>query len=176
MSTLTWKNNASLGRIKKKRSSKINRTICGWERSQMYVNHFKPQDTWVISSSYICLNNLTDSWSPCASKRWIVLGWTSSPLQNKKQYYFAICISRSRRSHEACNFIKKETLAQVFSCEFCEISKNTFSIEHFQMTASVVDIMFSFIRQNCLTYSFFVINRTSNNKSLLLKYYNFHCL
>ena len=24
---------------------------------------------------------------------------------------------------EACNFIKKETLAQVLSCEFCEISK-----------------------------------------------------
>ena len=30
---------------------------------------------------------------------------------------------------EACNFIKKETLAQVFSCEFCEISKNTFLTE-----------------------------------------------
>ena len=28
---------------------------------------------------------------------------------------------------DACNFIKKETLAQVLSCEFCEISKNTFS-------------------------------------------------
>ena len=28
---------------------------------------------------------------------------------------------------KACNFIKKETLEQVFSCEFCEISKNTFS-------------------------------------------------
>ena len=26
---------------------------------------------------------------------------------------------------EACNFIKKETLAQVFSCKFCEIFKNT---------------------------------------------------
>ena len=26
-----------------------------------------------------------------------------------------------------CNFIKKENLAQVFSSEFCEISKNTFS-------------------------------------------------
>ena len=26
----------------------------------------------------------------------------------------------------ACNFIKKEDLAQVFSCEFCRISKNTF--------------------------------------------------
>ena len=27
---------------------------------------------------------------------------------------------------ETCSFIKKEALAQVFSCEFCEISKNTF--------------------------------------------------
>ena len=27
----------------------------------------------------------------------------------------------------ACNFIKKETLAQVFSCKFCKICKNTFS-------------------------------------------------
>ena len=27
---------------------------------------------------------------------------------------------------KACNFIKKETLAQVFSCKFCEISKNSF--------------------------------------------------
>ena len=27
----------------------------------------------------------------------------------------------------ACNFIKKETLAQLFSCEFCEISKITSS-------------------------------------------------
>ena len=29
-------------------------------------------------------------------------------------------------SSEVCNFIKKETLAEEFSCEFCEISKNTF--------------------------------------------------
>ena len=27
---------------------------------------------------------------------------------------------------QACNFIKKESLVQVFSCEYCEISKNTF--------------------------------------------------
>ena len=31
---------------------------------------------------------------------------------------------------EACNFIKKETLAQVFSCEFSEISKSIFFTEH----------------------------------------------
>ena len=38
---------------------------------------------------------------------------------------------------QACNFIKKETLAQVLSCEFCEISKNTFFTEHLWATASV---------------------------------------
>ena len=28
---------------------------------------------------------------------------------------------------KTCNFIKKETLAQLFACEFCEISKSIFS-------------------------------------------------
>ena len=37
---------------------------------------------------------------------------------------------------QACNFIKKETLAQVLSCEICEMSKNTFSKEYLEMTAS----------------------------------------
>ena len=36
-----------------------------------------------------------------------------------------------------CNLIKKETLAQVFSCEFCEIFKNTFFTEHVWATASL---------------------------------------
>ena len=31
---------------------------------------------------------------------------------------------------EVCNFIKKGSLAQVFSCEFCKSFKNTFFIEH----------------------------------------------
>ena len=31
------------------------------------------------------------------------------------------------RDKQACNLIKKENLAQVFSSEFCETSKNTFS-------------------------------------------------
>ena len=30
---------------------------------------------------------------------------------------------------------KKKTLAQVFSCEFCEIFKNTFFIEHYRVGA-----------------------------------------
>ena len=40
-----------------------------------------------------------------------------------------------RSSH---NFIKKEILAQVFFCEFCEISKNAFFTEHLWATASVL--------------------------------------
>ena len=37
---------------------------------------------------------------------------------------------------QALGFIKKGSLAQVFSCEFCEILKKTFFIEHPLMTAS----------------------------------------
>ena len=42
-----------------------------------------------------------------------------------------VFIQISQNTHEsiwpeACNFIKKETLKQVFSCDFCEIFKNTF--------------------------------------------------
>ena len=36
----------------------------------------------------------------------------------------------------AYNFIKKENLAQAFSCEFCKVSKNTFSTCHTRNTAS----------------------------------------
>ena len=44
---------------------------------------------------------------------------------------------------QACNFIKKQALAQVFFCEFCEISKNIFSyrtppVAAFQWNSSLV--------------------------------------
>ena len=38
---------------------------------------------------------------------------------------------------EASNFIKKETLVQVFSREFCETAKNTFSFRTPPVTDSV---------------------------------------
>ena len=37
---------------------------------------------------------------------------------------------------QACYFIKKEALARVFSCEFCEIFKNMFFTERLWTTAS----------------------------------------
>ena len=39
------------------------------------------------------------------------------------------------------NYIKKETLAQVFSCEFCGLSKNTFFAEQLKATASVYEYL-----------------------------------
>ena len=36
--------------------------------------------------------------------------------------------------------LKKETLAQAFSCEFCEISKNSFFMEHL-LTIAPINIM-----------------------------------
>ena len=38
---------------------------------------------------------------------------------------------------QACNFIIKDTLAQVFSCKFCEHFKNTFSYRTILVAASV---------------------------------------
>ena len=40
---------------------------------------------------------------------------------------------------EACNFIKKETVAQVFSCKFCGFCKNTFSYRTPLVAASVIN-------------------------------------
>ena len=53
---------------------------------------------------------------------------------------------------EACNFIKKETLAQLFSCEFCEISKNTFFTEHLWTTASEYFLQIPNVSEMCITY------------------------
>ena len=38
--------------------------------------------------------------------------------------------NRFAQVFSACNFIQKEALAQMFSCKFCEISKNTFFEQH----------------------------------------------
>ena len=43
-------------------------------------------------------------------------------------------------------FIKKDTQAQVFSCEFCEIFKSTFFTEDFWATASAVSVKLEVFR------------------------------
>ena len=50
-------------------------------------------------------------------------------------------IHRKKTSDRVCNMIKKEALAQVFSCEFCEISKNIFFTEHLLATACLCHLI-----------------------------------
>ena len=50
--------------------------------------------------------------------------FTVSELLREKQ---------QRGETQACNFIKIETLAQVLSCEFCEVSNNILFTEHVWM-------------------------------------------
>ena len=56
-----------------------------------------------------------------------------------------------------CNFIKKETLAQVFPCEFCKIFKNTLSYRTPPVAASVEIYVWKFLMiyfyQNMWIYS-----------------------
>ena len=67
---------------------------------------------------------------------WIQAQRTMRKKQPQEVFSMKRCARVSSCRAEACNFIKKETLAQVFSCEFCEISNNTFVTEHLWKTAS----------------------------------------
>ena len=59
----------------------------------------------------------------------------------KKQMLQSLFLIKLQAS--ACNFIKKEALAQVFRCEFCEIFKNSFFPEHLRATASEKELFFT---------------------------------
>ena len=67
-------------------------------------------------------------------KKSIKIGQDHKPLISRSSHWWC---SMKKGVSEACNFIKKESLAQVFSCEFYEIFKNTFSTEHLRAIASL---------------------------------------
>ena len=52
---------------------------------------------------------------------------------------------------QGCNFINKESLVQVLSCEFCEISNNTFFIEYPRTTASTHTMLYLMEMHKSLT-------------------------
>ena len=81
----------------------------------------------IVFMKPVSINSNTNWLRPCEIP-WKVLEKYRSSHQR--------CSVRKGLKRPAYNFIKKETLAQVFSCEFCEISKNTFFTEHIWVTAS----------------------------------------
>ena len=62
----------------------------------------------------------------------------------------------------SCNFIKKETLAHGFSCEFCKIFKNTFFTEHLWITASILQQLLALYYAIMYSWQF-----SSNEESLV---------
>ena len=59
-----------------------------------------------------------------------------SVMRNFAEFTRNICAGNPFLIKLNYNFIKNKSLAQVFSCEFCEICKNTFFAEHDRATAS----------------------------------------
>ena len=59
----------------------------------------------------------------------------------KKHRCWSLFLKKWQTSYfQPAAFIKKETLARVFSCKFCQISKNIFFIEQLRVTASVTSM------------------------------------
>ena len=52
---------------------------------------------------------------------------------------------KANKRPQAYNFIKKETLAQVFSCEFCKNFKRTFFKGSLPVAASVISMLSSIL-------------------------------
>ena len=86
---------------------------------------------WVGHDFYII-------WSGCSETLRITL---KTPSRNWDQWlYFArwtFTLSFIEAVAGACNFIKKETLAQVFFCKFCKTFKNNFFYRKLSMAGSV---------------------------------------
>ena len=59
-------------------------------------------------------------------------------LKKIRKIHWKTPVPESLFNKIAGHYIKKETLAQMFSCVFCKILKNTFFTEHLQVTASDV--------------------------------------
>ena len=121
------------------------------------VSGCKKSELLHIRSMYI--NNCYENYNHFHGKSWIFNNRTSK-LQDRRNEAccFSQAASEKRRSWRfrkiywktpvlkslfnkiagilTCNYIKKETSGQVFSCEFSEIFKNTFFTEHLRATAS----------------------------------------
>ena len=74
--------------------------------------------------------------------------WKKGVLRNVAKFTGKHLCQSLLLQPQACNLIKKQTLAQVFSCEFCEISKDNLSCRTPPVAASVVCCQLFIIREN----------------------------
>ena len=72
----------------------------------------------------------------CSVRKGILRNFAKFTAKHLCQSLFFNKVAGLRLRLWACNFIKKETLAQVFSCKFSKSSKNIFFTEHLWAIAS----------------------------------------
>ena len=103
--------------------------------STTFYNCFTNYESlYIIAAIHSCLiqnrsENVRSNNQRCSVKKGVLRNFAKFTGKNPCQRLFLIKL-------QALGIIKKESLAQVFSWEFWEISKNTFFIEHFWTTAS----------------------------------------
>ena len=85
----------------------------------------------------------------------------------KKMFLKIAVIAVNKVTGPRSFFIKKETLAQVFSCEFWEISKITFSCWTHLVAASVSTILNAYL----FDWVYLFINNLFLKKSIEYKYF-----
>ena len=85
-----------------------------------------------ISLSYIWICTTRSSHWRCSVRKCVLINFAKFTRKHLCQSLFF-----NKVAGWGLQPIKKETLAQVFSCEFCEISYNTLFTEHLWATASV---------------------------------------
>ena len=67
---------------------------------------------------------------------------------------------------QACKFIKKETLAQLGSCEFCENFENAFFIEHLRwLLLLFVTLIFTYYLQNKISSCYWIVDKDCYGRS-----------
>ena len=120
-------------------------------QNKSFLNAFLPYTfrEWNEFNSSIC-----KALSEPVARRCSVKNVFLEILQNSQENNCARVSFLIRLQASARNFIKKETLAQVFSCEFCEILKKTFFTEHLQWLLLLLHINY-----DARSFGFYPINR-----------------
>ena len=123
------------------------------EFCEIFKNTFFTEQQWTTASVVtvfgLFISNTRNFYSTCLIRDCYVRDYYSLETAHKchNVVYYCDCtevfLRISQNSVEntllkaTCNHMKKETVAQVLSCEFREVFKNTFFIEHLLATASV---------------------------------------
>ena len=110
-------------------------------------------------------NCFLQNWNAYAWKKFVHLWGTCSCKQKQPpEVFYKKAVFRNfaifTEKHECqslllIKFYEKETLTQVFSCEYCELSKNTYFEERLQMTASVL------VKDTVRSFNIFHLNQNS---------------